>query len=61
MALRPHFLEKKDMILPCAVFLPFDVVEALTAGFFFGGGAGSSSENDSHTGSSIVTAGERRD
>jgi hypothetical protein len=56
-----HFFEKKDMIFPCpAVFLPLDVLETLTAGFFFRGGAGSSSENDSHTGSSIVTV-ERHD
>lgn len=57
-AMEPHFLPKKDMILPCpalpAAFLPFpDATGACNLGF--GGGAGSSSENDSQTGSSFVT------
>ena len=49
-----YFLPKNDMILPCP--LPADLpLGALTAGFFLGGGAGSSSEKDSHDGSSTVT------
>lgn len=43
------------MILPCPGLAPALPFGALTAGFFFGGGAGSSSENDSHEGSSTVT------
>lgn len=49
-----HFLPKKDMMLPCPALPPFPLAATLTAGFFLGG-AGSSSENDSHVGSSRVT------
>jgi hypothetical protein len=45
-----YFFEKKDLILPCPVFLPL-AAGMLMAGFFLGGGTGSSSENDSHMGS----------
>jgi hypothetical protein len=53
-----HFFPKNDMILPCpalaAGFFAFVAVEEDCI-FGFGGGAGSSSEKDSHTGSSFVT------
>jgi len=52
-----YFFPKNDIILPCPVFaagfFAFVVVEDCTFGF--GVGAGSSSENDSHAGSSFVT------
>lgn len=53
-----YFLPKKDMMLPCPGLAPpfFAVPLAAGAGVglaFFG--AGSSSENDSHAASSLVT------
>lgn len=53
-----HFFPKKLMILPCpflsGTFFPFEP-EATDGLVFTGGAAGSSSENDSQAGSSIVT------
>ena len=52
-----YFFEKNDMIFPCpalAPAFPLLLVLVLLTGFFFG--AGSSSEKDSHVGSSTVTA-----
>ncbi len=56
-----YFLPKKDMMFPCPGFppgfLPFAVDEdAVDAGVLSFCGRGSSSENDSHAGSSFVTA-----
>lgn len=57
-----HFLPKNDMILPCpgfpAAFLPFEIDGVVDTGavMVLSLGAGSSSENDSHPGSSFVTA-----
>lgn len=51
--LHAYFFPKNDMIFPCPAFTPA-FFGALTAGFFLGGGA-SSSEKDSHAGSSTVT------
>jgi hypothetical protein len=57
-----HAFLKKLAILPCALppdFLPFAVLAGLGAGFAFLG-SGSSSENDSQTASSLVTAERQR-
>ena len=58
-----YFLPKKDMIFPCPGFaLDVDFLLllvdelAVEKGVFSLAGAGSSSENDSHAGSSLVTA-----
>ena len=56
-----YFFPKKDMILPCPgftpAFLPLAIEdEAVDAGVFSLCGTGSSSEKDSHAGSSFVTA-----
>jgi hypothetical protein len=52
-------LPKNDIILPCPVlaagFFAFVVVEEEDCTFGFGAGGGSSSEKDSHAGSSFVT------
>ncbi len=54
-----YFFPKKDMMFPCPgfppAFLAFADEDAVEAGVFSCCGGGSSSEKDSHVGSSFVT------
>ena len=57
-----YFLPKNDIIFPCPgfppAFLPLLISDAVDAGVFSLCRGGSSSENDSHAGSSFVTMDE---
>jgi len=54
-----YFFPKKLMIFPCPTlpppFFPFPILEAVEVGVLSFCGGGSSSEKDSHAGSSLVT------